>query len=593
MLEGLRKNQKWVIFATAIVFILGMAVMGVQSTFAPKPYVGKIYGKKILVSDYDKQLKQYIQQYQQQNPDTNIDDQTIQRLSEEFWQRFVTQTVMDKQLKRYHIKVSDNDVLDKIKNNPPQELQYNPNFQTNGVFDKQKYMNLLTTNEEFAKNLEQYVRASLPYELLEAKVKKEAKVVDDSARIDYIAKNDFVSGKVINFDYNKLPEENVTDAEIKAYYEKNKEKEYKKEASCKLKFVRISVEPSQQDISQAKLDVDDIYKEVLAGKDFAELAKTYSQDPGSAQRGGDLGYFAQGAMIPEFDKVVFSLPVGSVSAPFKTMFGWHIVKVTGKKNNDKGQPEVQASHILVQIKASDKTRSDAKIKAEDLYTLADDQGIDKAAKQMNLKVELSPEFDKKAEYIPMIGRFPHLVTVAFKKRVGFVEKPLKLQDGFVVVEVAEKLGKHYDELANVKEAIKFNLSKEKRIAKAAAIANAFAKKATPDKYLAMAAAEGWSVVEFNNINVEGSLPEIGLNKDLNNALLKLNAGQTSGVIKTDKGSYIAVCTVRAKPDMNAWNRDKAKLIQDYRNQKENQYYSEWYRKVMEEAKVEDLRYLYY
>lgn len=594
MLEGLRKNQKWVILATAVIFILGMAVMGIQQTlFSPKPYVGKIYGKKIYVDNYDKQLRQYITNYQQQNPNTEIDDQTYQRLSEEFWQRFVTQTIMDKQLKRYHIKVTDNDILNKIKNDPPRELQYNPEFQTNGMFDKQKYMSLLANNEEFANNIEQYVRASLPYEMLEMKVKAEAKIVDDSARIEYIAKNDFASGKVIYFDYNKLPEVNISEADIKAYYNQHKEKDYKKEPTCKFRFVRFDVNPSNDDINQAKLDIDNVYKDLVGGQDFAELAKSYSQDPGSATRGGDLGFFARGSMIPEFENVAFALPIGSYSQPFKTNFGWHIIKAIAKKTNDKGQPEVQASHILIQIKASDKTRSEAKIKSEDFYNLAKKDGVVKAASQMKLKIDTTPEFDEKAEYIPAIGRFPHLVKVAFKKKIGYVEKPLKLEGAFVVAEVAEKFGKHYDEIANVKEAIKFNLSREKRIAQATALADAFAKKSTPNKYLAQATAEGWSVLDFNMINAQGSIADIGLNPDLNKAILKLNTGNVSNVIKTDKGAYIAIVSARVKPDMGVWNRDKARLVKEYREQKANQYYSEWYKKVMEEAKVEDLRYLYY
>ncbi len=594
MLESLRKNQKWIIWFISVVFILGMAVMGISEVFYPKPYVGKIYGKKILFQDYDKLLRQYISQQMQQNPNMEMDDQTYQRISDEFWQRFVYQKVMEKQLKRYHIKVTDNDVLNKLKNDPPAELQYNPQFQTNGAFDKQKYMSLLTTNEEFASMLESYIRESLPYEMLEKKIKSLAKVVDDSARIEYIAKNDKVSGKLIYFDYNNIPAVTVSEKEIKDYYESHKDKEFKKEASAKYKFVKFTLAPSKDDAAQSKIEIDNIYNDLKNGQDFAELAKSYSQDPGSAARGGDLGYFGKGAMVGEFEQAAFSMAVGQVSAPFKTSFGWHILKVTGKKTNDKGEPEVQASHILISLKASEKTKMEVREKADEFYALADKQGIDKAAKSMNLQVEETMEFDENAQAIPMLGRYPHLVKVAFKKGVGHLEKPVKIYDGsFIVSEVSSKLGKHFDDFNNVKDPIKFKLDREKRIAKAAQMADAFAKKTTPDKYFELAAAEGWKVIDYADVNTEASIAEIGLNKDLNKGLLALNTNQTSSVIKTQDGAFIAYAAIRTKADMNAFNADKARLTEEYRSRKENQFYSEWYRKVMEDAKVEDLRYMYY
>ena len=84
----------------------------------------------------------------------------------------------------------------------------------------------------------------------------------------------------------------------------------------------------------AKQMIDSIYNRVQSGNDFATLASTYSNDPGSAADGGSLGWVSPGMMVPEFDKTMQNSEVGKVSKPFQTQFGWHILQVTDKRQQD-------------------------------------------------------------------------------------------------------------------------------------------------------------------------------------------------------------------------------------------------------------------
>jgi foldase protein PrsA len=94
----------------------------------------------------------------------------------------------------------------------------------------------------------------------------------------------------------------------------------------------------------AKKKADEIYARAKAGEDFAKLAQENSQDPGTAANGGDLGFFGKGKMVPEFEEAAFKLNVGEISEPVRTVYGYHIIKVTDKKGE-----EIRASHILIKV----------------------------------------------------------------------------------------------------------------------------------------------------------------------------------------------------------------------------------------------------
>lgn len=98
----------------------------------------------------------------------------------------------------------------------------------------------------------------------------------------------------------------------------------------------------------AEKEAQDVLNKATSGDDFATLAKDHSKDPGSAQNGGELGWFGKGVMVPEFEAAAFALKPGEISSLVKTQFGWHIIKVEEVKKDKKGDvTEVRAAHVLI------------------------------------------------------------------------------------------------------------------------------------------------------------------------------------------------------------------------------------------------------
>jgi len=177
-----------------------------------------------------------------------------------------------------------------------------------------------------------------------------------------------------SLDQKNQPSLDAIEAYARTMYTANQQKYVIPE---QLRASHILIRTGEQD---AKTKMQDILKQIKAGADFEELAKTRSQDPGSAGKGGDLGYFGRGRMIDQFEKIVFAMSKpGELSEVFDSPFGFHIIKLTDKKPagvksfaevKDQLMKEAQ-NEILMQgrLKEQDRILKDAKFNDQALETL--------------------------------------------------------------------------------------------------------------------------------------------------------------------------------------------------------------------------------
>ncbi|HOH47563.1 MAG TPA: SurA N-terminal domain-containing protein, partial [Candidatus Cloacimonadota bacterium] len=195
MLENLRKKQKVVIYIVAFVFIVGMAAMGVVGLFNTQPPLGKVNGTKITMEMYRAKLAEIEQRYKEMYQNQPIDENTRKMLQDQAWDALVNDILFEQQIKKNRIKVTDDDILTEMQSNPPQELMQNPELQTNGAFDRAKYLELLKNNTEFFVMLEDYVRSYLPRKRLQERIVAKSGINADSIRAEYTKDTDLVNGK--------------------------------------------------------------------------------------------------------------------------------------------------------------------------------------------------------------------------------------------------------------------------------------------------------------------------------------------------------------------------------------------------------------
>jgi peptidyl-prolyl cis-trans isomerase C len=174
----------------------------------------------------------------------------------------------------------------------------------------------------------------------------------------------------------KITEEaKFTDLDLRAYYDAHKDEFEEAKGShilIRFKGSKVPLKPSQTDLTEpeALAKAQDIRAKIVAGADFAALAKTDSDDTGSAVKGGDLGSFKHKQMVPPFDQAAFSLPIGEVSEPVRSDFGYHLIKISARttKTFEEAKPEIEKQMKPKIVKAEmDKIKAQTPVTLNDEY----------------------------------------------------------------------------------------------------------------------------------------------------------------------------------------------------------------------------------
>jgi parvulin-like peptidyl-prolyl isomerase len=219
--------------------------------------------------------------------------------------------------------------------------------------------------------------------------------------------------------------------------------------AVKVRYIFIKPEPEvplvKREADALKKVMDARKRIVEGGEDFAEVAKEVSEDPGSAPNGGDLGCFGKGQMVPEFEEAAFSLEKGEISQPVKTDFGFHIIQVYDVKPDEE---QVCARHILARVDrtpdqaAIDKADNEALKEAEDVKArLEAGENFAEVAKEVS-DDEATAEKGGELGWVFRGEKGDAFDEVAFSLDPGQIGGPIKMDDGYAIIQVEEKDPEH-------------------------------------------------------------------------------------------------------------------------------------------------------
>jgi len=335
----------------------------------------------------------------------------------------------------------------------------------------------------------------------------------------------------------------VTNDDLQAYYNQHRD-QYRTSEQAKVSHILIKTplpgpdgKVDEKGVADAQKRADDLLKQLKSGAKFEDLAKKYSEDPGSAKEGGSLGWIGKGRTVPEFEKVAFSLPKGQISGLVKSSYGFHIIRVDDRQDaHMKSFDEVKAE--IEPVVKQQKTQEMAQKQAEDLLQQAKTQGLDAAAAAKGVPVATS-DFFGRSDVVPGLGPAPQLMDAVFGAAEKAPPDMATTSQGFAVFQllaVKPPATPTFEEIqARVEEQFKTERASFLLTQKTQELSD----RAKTEHDLKKAAKElGATVKTSDFVSPDGQVPDIGSMTGQASVAFSMKPGEISGAIQSGANGVV-------------------------------------------------------
>lgn len=554
----------------------------------PVPWGGKT---PITAQEYNAAYQEIYQQATGGTGQLTVEQQ--RQIEDAAWERVVSQVLLRQAMARLDVRVTDEEIRQAALQNPHPALMQDELFQTEGRFDPVKYREFLTgpaAPAELLLQLEGYYREMLPQSKLFRRITSGVFVSDAELWRAWQDRNETATVEYVPLDVARLVpgEVQVSDAEVRRYYEEHPE-EFKRPASARLTLAVLPQTLAAEDTAATLQRAREIRQEVLGGADFAEVAARESADPGSKAQGGDLGFFGRGQMVPAFEEAAFSLEPGEVSEPVQTPFGYHIIKVEERRDD-----QVRARHILLPIEKSDEALDRLYAKADSLEDIAERQGLERAARLTGATLREGVTVSQAAPYIPGVG--PALEAVEWARDeareggTGTVSELLETEQALYVARLEGYTPEGQIPLQEAAPQIRRQLVVEKKKEQARGIGQQLVREVRGGKSLQeVAAARGLQVQQAGPFTRVEPNPALGQANAAIGAAFGVPVGKVSDVVETPAGLFIIRPVARTEADRAAWEAQKAQQRVLAEAQLRQEAVARWLESLRKQVEVEDRR----
>jgi parvulin-like peptidyl-prolyl isomerase len=688
-----------IVFVLTIIFDWGMGYLGLRTPGTED--IGRVNGTPISYKEFSDVLRNYVDAQKQQTGAEPAEGE-LKAVREQIWQSLVSQQLMTEEAAKLGIRVTDQEIVDWVRGDtPPEDLRRNF-VDSAGQFRRDVYDQFLSNPNQFLRDpegsdpnygsrwlaeYEKSLRQRRLQEKLQSVVLASVVVTEGELQRRFADQNQRFNAVVAFVDAGTMVPDStvqVTDADVRAYYDENLES-YKVPASRTLKFVVFPIAPTAADSASRIGEMDElaakaragadfldlaamysenrdsgayfkhgelaaalegdvfaaspgdvvgplkdgntlhlfkvlearkgsseytrashilfrldgdtmavkelaarVAREAKGGADFAALARQHSKDPSNASKGGELGWFSKGRMVPQFEQAAFAARVGEVVGPVRTAFGLHIIKVTGRDSR-----ELKLASIKIPIEASPQTRNELADRATDFAFNARETDLSREAEQLGLKVQEGTITETSP--IPGLGAEESINRWAFAGKVGDVSEPFLVQDSYVVAVIADAKEEGFRPFDELKESLRPLALRQKKLERAREIAADLRSKLGPADSVARVAElnPAVGITRTGEFSLAGSIPLAGRDAAFLGAVSALEPGQISPAVKGTRGAYLIQLLSRTEIDSVAYGSQAEMLRTRLLQEKRSRYLADWMESLRKNADIEDNRDLFF
>jgi peptidyl-prolyl cis-trans isomerase D len=339
-----------------------------------------------------------------------------------------------------------------------------------------------------------------------------------------------------------LPQTQLDDKALKDYYDAHV-KEFSQPEQVHARHILAKVDDQHPD-ALAKKKIEDAKRRLDKGEDFAKVAKELSDDPGSKDKGGDLGSFGRNAMVKEFEDAAFQAEPHKLVGPVHSNFGYHLIEVLDKHAGGQ-QPFEQVRQQIASRLSMERTQGVAEAKAKELAArLAKDKPKGPEALEALAKSDPATTYALTGKFgqndpVPGIGRIPAFNQAAFALAKGGLSQPIKVGRGWAILYLTDIQAPKTPELAEVEPKVRLAVANQKQQQMALDRLNTAKTEIAQGKTLdQVATALGLQVKESQEFGGNGYIPGLGFSPQLAQAALALPAGQVGGPFPAGQGAVL-------------------------------------------------------
>jgi peptidyl-prolyl cis-trans isomerase D len=344
----------------------------------------------------------------------------------------------------------------------------------------------------------------------------------------------------------------VEESELRAYYDQHVEEFLEGEqASARHILIRVAPDASEIERGEAELRASGVAKIAQGGGDFAAIAAAQSEDPGSKDNGGDLGWFGRGQMVAEFENAVFSAKPGDIIGPIRSQFGYHVIKVEGFQPEHQlpfEEVQEQIRSRVLEDRVVTETKGRAEVLAGRLQSEApqtEEQWQVIADEEEAIALNQSPPFSA-GEAIAGASVGPELADEAFAAALGDIAGPVEVPRGWIVWQLAEIRPEGIPAFEDVRTTVEQKLRRERAVELASDQARQVAERWRNGEDGAALAAEIGSTVtqarDHRRGQVVGALGVVG---ELDQMVFAAAEGQVVGPVVAGIGGGAVVAKVES------------------------------------------------